>query len=128
MWGKMSFQHCIEHLTETLQMSNGNNPQKMPDVPEHIFDGLKKFLMGKNDFPKGFISPLTGENLPALKHISLNNAIQEFITELEIYKDFWQKNENTTLYSPTFGNLNKDQWDKFHQKHFKHHFTQFGLI
>lgn len=128
LWGSMTAQNMIEHLTETLQISNGTKMLKMPDVPEHIFDNLRKFLVGKNEFPRGFVSPLAGTEPAILTHDSLTTAIIFFLAELEKYANFWTENPNVKFFSPTFGNLNMEQWDKFHQKHFTHHFMQFKLL
>lgn len=126
-WGKMSLQHTLEHLSDTLKIANGNNILAKPDVPEHIFDGLRKFLMGKNEFPIGFISPLVGENLPALRLPKIENAIDELQNEINCYTAIWNQNPEASFYNPTFGTLKFEQWQKFHAKHFTHHFKQFGI-
>lgn len=127
-WGKMSLQHAIEHLSDSLLISNGKNPLKMPEIPTQTFDHLRKFLLGKNQFPQGFISPLIGDDLPDLRNENLENAKNELVKEIENYMIFWSENPNAKFYNPTFGILNFKEWELFHNKHFRHHFNQFGLI
>jgi len=44
------------------------------------------------------------------------------------YLKYFELNPEVKTVNVTFGELNKDEWDIFHQKHFAHHFSQFGLI
>lgn len=127
IWGKMSLQHAVEHLSNTIKTSNGKIVLKKPDVPDHMFDQLRKFLVGKNEFPMGFISPLVGEDLPNLRFEKIEKAIEELQNEIKTYAEFWNQNPSATFFNPTFGTLNHEQWQKFHAKHFTHHFKQFGI-
>jgi len=36
-------------------------------------------------------------------------------------------NPDALKLNPTFGELNKAEWEIFHEKHFTHHFKQFGI-
>ena len=42
-------------------------------------------------------------------------------------KYYFEENPDATFINLTFGELDKTEWDVFHEKHFKHHFNQFGL-
>lgn len=127
LWGKMSAQHMVEHLIFAMQLSNNklnvgcfNPPEKIPV--------LKKIMMSSRPFPREFINPVIGENLVPLIHNSLNEAIRNLIREVEDYYKFFEENPDAVLTNPTFGDLGKTEWAVFHEKHFRHHFEQFGLI
>ena len=58
----------------------------------------------------------------------MNEAIRNLTQEVEDYYKFFEENPEAVLTNPTFGDLNKAEWAVFHEKHFRHHFAQFGLI
>ena len=45
---------------------------------------------------------------------------------MNLEKYFAEKDIKTT--NPVFGDLNYEEWIRFHSKHFAHHFKQFGLL
>ncbi|HEY7751397.1 MAG TPA: hypothetical protein VH917_03820 [Ignavibacteriaceae bacterium] len=127
LWGKMTSQHMVEHLILSVQMGNGKlkvecfNPvEKQPS--------LKRFLMSERPLPKLFINPLIGPDLLPLKFKSLSEAIEILKKEIEDYEVYFERNPDAKPVNATFGELNKQEWDWFHQKHFTHHLSQFGLI
>lgn len=126
-WGIMTAQHMIEHLILAVQMSNGklileciNDKEKLPI--------LKKYLMSNRPLPKGFVNPYIGKRLIPLKYPSFEEAKSELEKEINDYYDFFDENPNAKLTNVTFGELEKDEWAVFHDKHFTHHLIQFGLI
>ena len=127
LWGKMSAQHMVEHLILAVRTSNGklnvgcfNPPEKWP--------ALKKFMMSNRPLPRDFMNPIIGENLLPLEYGNLTEAKDVLKLETAAYYKYFEENPDGKLLNPTFGELNKDEWDVFHEKHFTHHFTQFGLI
>ncbi|MGD8307272.1 MAG: DUF1569 domain-containing protein [Ignavibacteria bacterium] len=127
LWGKMSAQHMVEHLILTIQMSNGkllldcvNPAEKLP--------ALKRFLLSDRPLPKKFINPAIGKDLKPLIYSSLQTAINQLSTEIEEYNSFFQKYPDANPMNVTFGELNKEEWEIFHKKHFTHHLSQFGLL
>lgn len=127
LWGKMTPQHMVEHLVQAVQMGNGklkiecfNPAEKLP--------ALKRFLMSERPLPKLFINPLIGPDLVPLKFKSLDEAIDELKNEVNDYEQYFLQNPEAKPVNATFGELNKAEWDWFHNKHFTHHLSQFGLI
>ena len=127
LWGKMTSQHMVEHLILAMRMSSGkiklgcfNPPEKLP--------ALKRFLMSSRPLPKLFVNPTIGENLLPLEYSSLEEAKKILNQEITDYLKYFELNPEAKTVNVTFGELNKDEWDIFHQKHFAHHFSQFGLI
>jgi hydroxymethylglutaryl-CoA reductase len=127
LWGNMSAQHMVEHLSDLLKICNGNNLLEIPQVPEHMFDNMRRFLMGKSEFPKGFKSTLMGENPEPLRFSSITEALAELETERKIFVEYFELNPEKQPFNPTFGKLNQHQWIQFHNKHFTHHLKQFGI-
>ncbi|KAB2847264.1 MAG: hypothetical protein F9K45_00025 [Melioribacteraceae bacterium] len=127
LWGKMSPQHMIEHLIGSLQMAIDELKVECFNPPEKL-PALKKYLMSSRPLPKDFINPVIGADLIPLKYSSLEESISVLKNYIKKYYDFFETNPDSKTTNPTFGELNKIEWDKFHEKHFNHHFSQFGLV
>lgn len=129
LFGAMTPQHMVEHLTRTVRFSNGREPQPHYYSPEKE-QRFKTYLLG-NDAPMvvGFRSPvLPPEGLPDLLHSDLAEAIRQLEEELEEFDRFFRKNPGATPVNPSLGELTYGEWVRFHEKHFVHHLGQFGLI
>ena len=127
LWGKMTPQHMVEHLILAVQMSNGKLKLDCFNPPENI-PTLKRFLMSSRPMPKLFVNPVIGEDLRPLENSSLINAVEKLKKEIDDYLLFFEDNPGANLVNVTFGELNKEEWDVFHKKHFTHHLSQFGLL
>ena len=126
LWGKMTPQHMVEHLFKTVQASINEIELKIFSEERKI-QVLKKLFMGERALPKEFINPAIGPELMNLEFENLNIAIREFENVLNRYDKFFELNPSAKTIHPIFGPLDKAEWDIFHQKHFKHHLSQFGL-
>ena len=126
-WGKMTAQHMVEHLITAVQMSNGkvhfecfNPPEKLPT--------LRRFLMSDRPLPRNFVNPVIGpDNLP-LQYPGLEETKEILESEINDYYKYFELNPDANPTNVTFGELNKEEWDQFHKKHFTHHLTQFKLL
>lgn len=127
LWGKMTAQHMVEHLILAVRISNNKLKVECFNPPEKI-PTLKRFLVSNRPLPKEFINPIFGPDLLPLEFNSLEEAITNLRNEIEEYITFFNDNPNAILTNPTFGDLNREEWDIFHQKHFTHHLQQFGLL
>ena len=123
----MSPQHMIEHLIMAVQMSNGKLKLECFN-PEEKLPALKRFLMSSRPLPKLFINPVIGPDLLPLKYSNLDEAKAKLKEEIEDYFRYFEKNPDAKPVNVTFGELNREEWDTFHKKHFTHHLSQFGLI
>jgi hypothetical protein len=126
LWGKMTPQHMVEHLVLAVKMSNGKLSLKCFNPPEKI-PALKRFLLSEKPLPKLFENPALGKEPPDLEFNSLDEAKERLKLEIDEYHSYFKKNPDSKTVNVTFGELNKDEWDVFHHKHFKHHLSQFGL-
>ena len=128
LWGIMSSQHMVEHLSQAVMLSNGRLFNDKCMNPEEKLPVLKRVLMSKIALPKGFVNTVIGAELKPLKNRSLESAIKELNSELNLIDHYFVQNPNARPINPTFGPLNKEEWLQFHNKHFAHHFSQFGLL
>jgi hypothetical protein len=126
LWGKMTPQHMVEHLYKTVQSSINEIEMKVY-TEERKIPLLKRLFFGDRDLPKEFMNPAIGPNLIDLEFENLDTAIKELENVLIRYDKFFEQNPFTKTIHPIFGLLDKSEWDSFHQKHFKHHLSQFGL-
>lgn len=126
LWGKMTTQHMVEHLYKTVQSSISEISLGLY-TEERKIPVLKKLFFGKRPFPKEFMNPAVGPDLLKLEFHDLRSAVKEFENLLHRYELFFTHNPSIKTIHPIFGYLDKDEWDVFHTKHFKHHLSQFGL-
>ena len=127
LWGKMTAQHMVEHLILSVKMSCGKFDVECFS-PEEKLPVLKKILMSDRPLPRNFVNPIIGENLLSLEYDSLDKSKVILKAEIKNYYDYFVKYPDAVFTNPTFGKLNKLEWDVFHNKHFTHHLSQFGLM
>jgi len=127
-FGKMTPQHMVEHLAFAVRFSNGKEPQQHHYAADKE-QKIKAFIIGtNNDMPIGFKSPVMPlEELPVLTHSNLTNAIDNLKTELNDFDNYFINQPLSKPINPTMGELNYQEWVRFHNRHFTHHFKQFGL-
>ena len=127
LWGKMSPQHMVEHLILAMRMSTGKIKLECLNPTEKL-PALKRFLLSSRPLPKLFVNPAIGEYLLPLEYSSLEEAKEILKKETEDYLNYFELNPEAKTVNVTFGDLDKGEWDVFHQKHFEHHLSQFGLL
>lgn len=128
VWGKMSSQHMVEHLIQSVQLSNGKMALSECMTPDERLPLMKKILMSKRPLPKNFVNTVIGAELKPLIYPDLKASIEALKKELQSIDKFFDEKPDSKPMNPTFGPLNKEEWNQFHNKHFKHHFAQFGLL
>lgn len=125
-WGKMSAQRMVEHLSDTLRIATGENPQQLL-IPEDKVERMVAFLYTDKPMARDMEVPFAKEGTP-LRHEELELAIDEFVdVYLEFQEMFAQDPELKTVHA-YYGPLNYEQWDLLNKKHLTHHFTQFGIL
>ena len=127
VWGKMTAQHMVEHLIYTVQISNCKLKFQCVTQPERL-PALKSFLLSPKPFPRLSINPVIGTELVELKCKDIHEAKEKLREEISDYYSYFKQNPEAKPVHMIFGELNKEEWDMVHQKHFTHHLTQFGLI
>ena len=128
-FGIMRPQHMVEHLATTLRIST----EKEIGILSFSVEKAEKIkfvvIQTKNEFPEGFKSPiLPKEEVAPLIHPDLKSAIYSLQAELIYFEEYFKINPSTKTMNPTLGELDYEEWKIFHDKHFLHHFKQFGLV
>ena len=126
IWGKMTPHHMVEHLYKTVQASINEITLKIYSEERRI-PVIKKLFFGERPFPKEFMNPAVGPDLLPLQFDNLKSAIVELDKVIKRYNKYFEDNLSVKTIHPIFGYLTKEEWDLFHQKHFKHHLSQFGI-
>lgn len=125
LWGNMSAQRMVEHLTDTIKIASGKN--KFPlEIPEDRIEKMQAFLESDKPMARNIEVPFAKKET-ALRNEEIELAIDEFLLEWIDFEEHFAENENRTELHPYYGNLNYDQWCRLHAKHLKHHFEQFGI-
>lgn len=128
LFGKMTAQHMVEHICGGVIFSNGKLPQKLYYPPNKAAIMKNILIYTDAGFPKDFKAPMLGDDLPKLVFADLPTAIDRLSKQLDNFHEYFKQNENTKAIHPVMGELNYKEWIIFHNKHFTHHFIQFGLI
>lgn len=127
-WGSMSAQRMVEHLTDSLRIATGKNPQPLL-IPEDKIERMLAFLESDKPMAHDIAVPFaTPEMNTQLRNEELELAIDEFVEEWLEFEELYAAEENHSEVHPYYGPLNYDQWMRLHQKHLTHHFEQFGLL
>jgi len=127
LWGKMSPQNIIEHLTGSLKMSTGKVSVKRYTTPEEAKVIKEKMIYSPAEMPAGIKNPLLTEEAPALIHKDIDAAVTELFNEINYFKEYYKQNPNATNTHLRMGELTHGEWLTLHNKHFAHHFKQFGI-
>lgn len=125
-WGSMSAQRMVEHLTDTLRIATGENPQKL-EIPEEKIERMVAFLSSDKPMAQGIKVPFAPENVP-LRNEELELAIDEFVDTWLDFEAMYESDPSLKHSHPFYGPLDFEQWKRLHAKHLTHHFEQFGLF
>jgi hydroxymethylglutaryl-CoA reductase len=126
LWGKMNAQEMVEHLSDMLMMSRGTGNFSI-DVDAETIARRQQFLSSDKEMAKNIAVPFT-KDIIELRHDELELALDEFAEEWINFTEYYENNPNTSVIHPYYGDLDFNLWLKMHDKHFTHHFKQFGLI
>jgi hypothetical protein len=125
LWGEMTPQRMVEHLSDSLKMSTGKISFPM-EISEEMIPKMQSFLNTDKAMARNIPVSFAPKNA-TLRHDEIELAIDEFLLEWIDFEDFFSENPNQKTMHPYYGFLDHQQWYKLHQKHFTHHFQQFGL-
>lgn len=126
LWGKMSAQRMIEHLSDTMRLAKGELDVIL-EIPEEKIDKARKFLYSEHPMPIDFKASFASENME-LRNESIDLAIDEFTINWIEFENLFEENPELTTLHPNFGMLNYKDWIQVHSKHLTHHLKQFELL
>lgn len=127
LFGKMTAQHMVEHLTITLKLSIGKIKYPPFTPSERALKAKQNLLFTDLEMGMGMTPPNdTGELIP-LKYPNLEKAKEALLQSWNEFIAYYEKNDGASEVHPRFGHLDEEEWDRFHFKHMMHHFKQFGV-
>lgn len=124
-WGAMQAQQMIEHLEFVVNYSISDTPIPIL-TPEKQLGQVVEWLRTSKPLPRGFNSPLI--TIGPLKYPDLPAAGSRLVESLSAFFRHYAEHPTHQSIHPVFGKIDYEDWLRFHQKHFQHHFTQFGLL
>ena len=128
-FGIMTPQHMVEHLILLVKLSNGGIKGQLMRSEETAVKWKQGLIYTDMEFPMGVRVPGEEESvLTQLRYENLEKAVDKLEDELQKFDEFFQNNSHESTMHPALGWLNHEEWTIFHNKHFTHHFKQFGLI
>lgn len=127
LWGNMSAQAMVEHLENTIDLSLGKLDNIKLEIPEDKIERAQAFLESDHPMPKNFKVGFAPDR-PKLKYDNIDIAKENLLANWKSYQEYFSNNPDATFLHPSFGELNRSQFDRLHMKHFNHHFNQFGLL
>jgi len=127
LWGSLTPLQLLEHLVETIEYSNG---KKQTDCTSSkgVAEKRKQYMIYTDaEIPMGIKTPKKEDDPPFATFADVPDGIAALNIELDTFEKYFAI-EGATAVHPGFGELNYDEWQVFHGKHFTHHLKQFGLL
>ena len=122
-WGMRTAQHMLEHLAKITKSSI----RQLGEPPAEATEGQQKFkhfvnskAFRKNETKAGKLEPLY--------YGSFEEARAAALESLHRFYNAFEQNPDLQPYNPIMGALSFEELQRFHNKHFRHHFVQFGLL
>jgi hypothetical protein len=127
IWGQMSAQHMMEHVSALLYISLGKKPFPLM-VPEEHLEKSRQWLMSPKEFRPGTQGPGLPSKPGPLRFTDIEEAREKLLGSMQRFLAHFEENPEFEVMHPAFGMLGKAEWEQFHYKHIRHHYSQFGLI
>lgn len=125
LWGTMSPQRMIEHLSDTLILSCGDHSIPL-QIPEEKVQRAQDFLKSDMPMPKNFEAVFAKPETP-LRNNNIESAISDFKSDWRNFENHFKINPKAKTLHPYFGELDIELWKTTHSKHITHHLEQFGI-
>lgn len=125
LWGAMSAQRMIEHLTDAVTLSRGNHNFEL-ELKEEYIPKAQAFLISDHPLPKDFKAAFAPADVK-VRNNNIEEAIQEFEKAWKHFIADYTANPSKKALHPNFGTLDFDLWKRLHAKHISHHLAQFGI-
>lgn len=126
-WGTLTAQGMVEHLTDTVNLANGNAPFSQLLIPEDKVESMQRFLQSDKEMMRNVEVPFAPKGR-VLRYDELELAVDELVDAWMQFEEHFEDSPSKTENHPFYGQLNFEQWLALHKKHLTHHFKQFGLI
>lgn len=127
LWGKMSAQQMVEHVTGFFLISIDKLHFPLVTSTEHL-PKLKMFLLSDKQFRENTKAPVLPDEPLSTREPDLATAVQQLRKTIEEFFAYFEANPDKKNLHPVFGWLNFEEWVLLHYKHVAHHARQFGLL
>lgn len=127
-WGKMSFQHMVEHLVLAVKSANGKIKTTKVFTAEDKLPASRQFLMSDKEFRENTKSPSFPDEPLPLHFNTVKEGIDKLEKEISDFFSVYENNPGLSIQNPVFGDLDYELAVALLYKHFRHHAKQFGLI
>lgn len=128
LWGKMTAQHAIEHLSHSLIVSTilTHQPAKAPNMLQSKWK--QDIIVSPSDMPRDLQNPMFQFGLPPYKFTHFEESQKNLTEKIKNFFNLYDKTPSGVNFHSFFGDLNFEELQRYHYKHFKHHLTQFGAL
>lgn len=123
LWGKMSVQQMVCHLTDSLKVALGETPSRFK--PNFLSTRLGHFLVLNVPIPKG--------KTPTMREFQVSQPAA-WAGDVATLKSYFARlvergasAESAWGIHPRFGRMTREEWGKLVARHFDHHLSQFGV-
>ena len=128
LWGSLNAWQMIEHLSDAIMVSIGEIEAPVFTDDDKVAKIKRMFIDSDSPFRKDFQSPIFRGDGIVFRNPTFYGAINELNSYMAKFVTYYEQNPSKIHSHPVFGPLTKSDWERFHSKHFTHHFKQFGLI
>lgn len=125
LWGSMSSQRMIEHLSDSVKLSCGDHSIPL-QIPEEKVQWAQDFLKSDDPMPKNF-EAIFAKKETGLRNNNIESAISDFKSDWRYFENHFKTSGSGKTLHPYFGELNFELWKRMHSKHITHHLSQFGI-
>ncbi len=128
-WGLLTPQHLVEHFIYFYDYALGRIGNNEIIIPEEKIEKYQDTLWNYFPMPKSYDHPtLKKGEVEDLRFDNLETAKKELFKAYDEITAFYKANPDGTLVNPMFGNLKRYDMSLLENKHYTHHFEQFGVV
>ena len=125
----MTPQHLVEHLEDQYRYAAGQMGEFEIATPAEHLEKYRETIFNHKPMPRGHQHPMMkkGEN-ETLRHPDMETAKAKLRESMDAFETYFKQHPDTRTKNVVFGMMDKFEWDLLANKHFAHHFAQFGIL
>lgn len=127
VFGVMDPEQMVQRLIDSVDLSI-NKLQPLELTEKVDVNRAREFLFSDFEIKPGAKAPFISRSLKSNHKTSLTETRITLIERLKEFKRYFEQNPGCKTDHPIFGMLNFQEWVRFHNKHFTHHFKQYGIF
>ncbi|MEO6833802.1 MAG: hypothetical protein ABI378_14245 [Chitinophagaceae bacterium] len=127
LWGKMNVQNMVEHMSDSVRIANGRDPQDCI-TPDENLPKMQAFLYSDKPFKENTPNSLMPDTPAPSRFERMEDALGELQSELNEFINVFSQDKRKINTNPFFGPLDFEAWTLLLYKHALHHLRQFGVV